>query len=93
MVNTIVRTKPAMLTLASKAINSIYRNPTSIFLTARAMDILFDGVIIKCDVKDFAGKAVCTQLKDAPDLRHVSDDELAFSFMAPVHSWQNHQTK
>ncbi|KAJ3662444.1 hypothetical protein Zmor_006794 [Zophobas morio] len=83
MVNAVTRTKPGMLNLVSKAINSIYRNPNSIFLTAKAMDILFDGVLIHCDVKDFAGKAVCTQLKESPDLRHVTDDDLAFSFMAP----------
>lgn len=84
MVNTVVRTKPGALSLIGKAINSIYSNPNSIFLTAKAMDILFDGVLIKCGVKDFAGKAVCTQLKEAPDLKHVGDDDLAFSFMGPV---------
>lgn len=84
MVNTVARTKPGMLTLVSKAINSIYKTPDSIFVTAKAMDILFDGVVINCGVKDFAGKAVCTQLKESPDLRHVTDDDLAFSFMAPV---------
>ncbi|KAJ3631491.1 hypothetical protein MTP99_012614 [Tenebrio molitor] len=83
MVNTVARTKPGMLTLVSKAINSIYKTPDSIFVTAKAMDILFDGVVINCGVKDFAGKAVCTQLKESPDLRHVTDDDLAFSFMAP----------
>lgn len=84
MVNAILRTKPGMLSLASKAINSIYNKPDSIFVTAKAMDILFDGVLIHCGVKDFAGKAVCTQLKESPDLRHVGDDDLAFSFMSPV---------
>lgn len=84
MVNTVSRLKPGSLTLVGKAINSIYNNPTSIFLTAKARDILFDGVIINCGVKDFAGKAVCTQLKtEAKDLRHVSEDELAFAFLAP----------
>ncbi|XP_044254441.1 sensory neuron membrane protein 1 [Tribolium madens] len=83
MVNTVVRTKPGAISLISKAINSIYNNPDSIFMTAPAIDILFDGVIIKCGVKDFAGKAVCSQLKEAPDLRHVNDDDLAFSFIGP----------
>nr|AUF73093.1 sensory neuron membrane protein [Anoplophora chinensis] len=83
MVNTVVIQKPGALTLVNKAIKSIYSNPASIFLTAKANDILFDGVIINCDVKDFAGKAICSQLKEAPTLRHVSENELAFALLAP----------
>ncbi|XP_044748496.1 sensory neuron membrane protein 1-like isoform X2 [Coccinella septempunctata] len=83
MVNTVSRTKPAMLSLVSKAVTAIYRKPTSVYLTAKANDILFDGVIIDCDVSEFAAKAVCSQLHQAPDLRHVSETELAFSLLGP----------
>ncbi|KAJ8927991.1 hypothetical protein NQ314_019519 [Rhamnusium bicolor] len=84
VVNTVMRQKPGALSLINKAIKSIFSNPTSIFVTAKANDILFDGVIINCGVKDFAGKAICSQLKEAPTLKRVSEDELAFSLLAPV---------
>ncbi|KAJ8915888.1 hypothetical protein NQ315_015501 [Exocentrus adspersus] len=84
VVNAVAIKKPGVLTLINKAIKTIYSNPPSIFLTAKANDILFDGVIINCDVKDFAGKAICSQLKESPALRHVSENELAFSLLAPV---------
>lgn len=84
MVNTVSRTKPAMLSLISKAVNAIYRKPSSIYLTAKANEILFDGVVIDCGITEFAAKAVCTQLQQSPDLRHVSDTELAFSLIGPV---------
>lgn len=84
VVNTVAIQKPGALTLVNKAIKSIYSNPPSIFLTAKADDILFNGIIINCDVKDFAGKAICSQLKEAPSLEHVSENELGFSLMGPV---------
>lgn len=84
MVNTVAIQKPGALTLVNKAIKSIYSNPTSIFVTAKASDILFNGIIINCDVKDFAGKAICSQLKEAPSLTHISENELGFSLLAPV---------
>nr|AIX97076.1 sensory neuron membrane protein 1 [Monochamus alternatus] len=83
VVNTVAIQKPGALTLVNKAIKSIYSNPTSIFVTAKASDILFNGIIINCDVKDFAGKAICSQLKEAPSLTHISENELGFSLLAP----------
>ncbi|KAK4886688.1 hypothetical protein RN001_002959 [Aquatica leii] len=75
------REKPAMLNLVNKAINAIFKNPEYPFVTAPVMDILFRGVVINCTVTDFAGKAVCTQLRtEAKDLEHVSDTIFKFSF-------------
>lgn len=84
MINTVARQKPGALSLANKAIKSIYGNPESIFLTASADDILFDGVTINCGVTDFAGKAICTQLRAEPSLKQIDDNQLLFSLMGPV---------
>lgn len=74
-----------MLSLVAKAVNAIYRNPTSIFLTAKVKDILFDGVLVNCTVTDFAAKAVCTQLKsEAPGLDWITPTDFLFSFLGPV---------
>lgn len=86
MVNTILRQKPGALTLANKAIKSIWSNPGSLFITVKARELLFDGVVIHCGVSDFAGKAICTNLKAEPSLTHLGDDDLGFSLMGPVGS-------
>ncbi|ENN79079.1 hypothetical protein YQE_04461, partial [Dendroctonus ponderosae] len=48
-----------------------------------AQDLLFDGVVIHCGVSDFAGKAICTNLKAEPSLTHLVEDDLGFSLMGP----------
>nr|QKV34981.1 Sensory neuron membrane protein 1a [Dendroctonus adjunctus] len=83
MVNTILRQKPGALTLANKAIKSIWSNPSSLFITIKARDLLFDGVVIHCGVSDFAGKAICTNLKAEPSLTHLGGDDLGFSLLGP----------
>ncbi|XP_017775707.1 PREDICTED: sensory neuron membrane protein 1-like [Nicrophorus vespilloides] len=78
------RDKPSALSLVNKALNSIYRGPTTPFLTASVQDILFDGVYILCNVSDFAGKAVCAQLKmEATDLVEVEPNIFRFSIFGP----------
>lgn len=84
LVNTVFRQKPGALTLANKAIKSIWSNPTSIFITVKARDILFDGVIIHCGVSDFAGKAICSNLRAEPSLKILDENDLAFSLLGPV---------
>nr|APC94222.1 sensory neuron membrane protein 1a [Pyrrhalta maculicollis] len=81
LVNAVSRAKPGALALINKAIKSVYENPTSIFLTSTADEILFDGVIIKCGVSDFAGKAICSQLRESGSLKIVNENDLAFSFL------------
>nr|ALR72543.1 sensory neuron membrane protein SNMP1b [Colaphellus bowringi] len=63
MVNQATRDSPALLSIVNKAIGPIFRDPESIYLTAKVKDILFDGVELNCKVTEFAAKAVCTQIK------------------------------
>nr|QHN69207.1 sensory neuron membrane protein 1 [Sirex noctilio] len=72
--------KPAMLSLLGKAIDSIFVKPESVFVRVKARDILFDGLPIDCNVKDFAGSAVCATLKgQAKDFVVVGDNLYQFS--------------
>ncbi|CAG9762361.1 unnamed protein product [Ceutorhynchus assimilis] len=83
LVNTVLRQKPGALTLANKAIKSIWSDPTSMFITVKARELLFDGIIINCGVSDFAGKAICTNLRAEPSLKAINEEELAFSLLGP----------
>ncbi|XP_050300460.1 sensory neuron membrane protein 1-like isoform X2 [Anthonomus grandis grandis] len=83
LVNTVFRQKPGALTLANKAIKSIWSSPSSIFITVKARELLFDGIVIHCGVTDFAGKAICANLKAEPSLIHLNDNDLGFSLLGP----------
>nr|AVM18969.1 sensory neuron membrane protein 1 [Holotrichia parallela] len=80
---TVVRDKPSALNLINKAMNSIFKNPKTPFLTATFKQIFFDGVIVNCSVPDFAGKAVCTQLKTegAKDFEFIEENVFKFSLL------------
>lgn len=79
------REKPGALALVNKALTSIYRNPTHPFLTTTVDALLFSGVDIACNVTDFAGKAVCTQLRnEAKDLIEIEPGIFRFSLFGPV---------
>lgn len=66
--------------------NSIFRNPQTPFLTATFNEIFFEGVTVNCSVSDFAGKAVCTQLKTegAKDFVFVEENIFKFSLLGTV---------
>ncbi|XP_026294183.1 sensory neuron membrane protein 1-like [Frankliniella occidentalis] len=81
MVYTVEREKPGALNLLAKGIKFLFNNPTTPFLTAKARDILFDGVPINCTSKDFATAAICTMIRANPSgLKPVGDDIFLFSF-------------
>lgn len=65
--------------------NSIFKKPKTPFLTATFRDIFFDGVIVNCSVTDFAGKAVCTQLKtEGKDFEYIEENVFKFSLLGAV---------
>ncbi|XP_011149856.2 sensory neuron membrane protein 1 isoform X2 [Harpegnathos saltator] len=80
MVMATLRDKPAAVGVVGKAVNSIFHNPDSIFVKAKAKDILFDGLPVDCTVTDFAGTAVCNVLKtEAKDLMPDGENRYKFS--------------
>ncbi|XP_034946984.1 sensory neuron membrane protein 1-like [Chelonus insularis] len=74
MILTTVREKPGMVGLAAKAIDSIFHKPDSIFIKTTARQILWDGLPVDCSVKDFAGSAVCSLLRE-DDSALIKDGE------------------
>ncbi|KDR22466.1 Lysosome membrane protein 2, partial [Zootermopsis nevadensis] len=80
MVLTAQREQPLGLKFINVAIPNIFDNPTSVFVTAPAKDLLFDGVLFNCTASDFSTKAVCSELKKrAHNFHRVSEDTFKFS--------------
>ncbi|CAH0560926.1 unnamed protein product [Brassicogethes aeneus] len=83
--NTVERDSPALLNVVNKAIPPIFNDPTTMYLTVRVKDILFDGVKVYCTNKDFTSKAVCTQLKtQIPGIKSSNEKNVyLFSLLGP----------
>ncbi|XP_014209085.1 sensory neuron membrane protein 1-like [Copidosoma floridanum] len=76
LVNTIKLEKPAIMPAAAKGINSIFKNPSNIFMKQKAKDILFEGFVVDCRVTDVPGAAVCTEVRNQyEDLRLIKLEE------------------
>lgn len=74
-----------MLSLLGKALNGIFDNPETVFLTAKVRDILFEGIVINCDRTDFAPKAVCTAIKkEAKNIDFFGNNQFRFSIFGRV---------
>lgn len=69
--------------------NELFKDPESIFLTAKVKDILFDGVYIDCNVTDFLAKMACNQLKENPSVKLFGEDGVLFSFFGQVFVFSN----
>ncbi|XP_076281251.1 sensory neuron membrane protein 1 isoform X2 [Lasioglossum baleicum] len=67
-IKVVLKEQPGVIGVVSKAMDSIFRKPQTIFMKVKAKDFLFDGIPIDCNVKDFAGSTICGVLKDRDDL-------------------------
>jgi hypothetical protein len=79
----IQRDSKPLLEMAINAMTDIFK-PTTPFLTARIMDILFDGIAIDCSGDSFLVKSTCIQIKDRRGIRSINDTHLAFSALGGV---------
>ncbi|CAK9811125.1 Sensory neuron membrane protein 1 [Anthophora plagiata] len=71
--------QPAAIGIISKGVDSIFKKPGTVFVKAKAREILFDGLPVDCTVKDFAGSAICNVLKTKDDAL-VPDGEGRYLF-------------
>jgi scavenger receptor class B protein 1 len=70
-----------------KAIDSILKQPDSLFIRVKIKDILFNGLIIDCNVQDFPSSAVCGQLEthyEKLQMKLVGKNLYASSIMGQV---------
>jgi hypothetical protein len=74
-----------MLPLITRAIPLIFGTSDSVFLTAPVKDILFEGVLINCTLKDFTARMLCMLMKtQGKDLEKVGKNAFKFSFFGGV---------
>nr|QEX08000.1 sensory neuron membrane protein 1b [Sitophilus zeamais] len=96
MVNLVLRDSPVYLSIVNKSLIELFDNPQTIFLTAKVKDILFDGIEINCDTKDFSTNAVCSQIKgNVPGLKVKPGEEKVylFSLLGPRNATKTQRVK
>lgn len=69
--------------MAMKAMTQIFE-PKTPFLTARVMDILFDGVGIDCSSEEFEASSTCGALANEKAFKVVNETYLKFSILGSV---------
>jgi hypothetical protein len=85
MVLTAQREQPVALKLINAAIPHIFDNPSSVFVTAPAKNLLFEGVVFNCTSGDFSTKVVCSELKKrAHNFHRITEDIYTFYIFGSV---------
>ncbi|CAH2004640.1 unnamed protein product [Acanthoscelides obtectus] len=79
MVNHVAKESPALLSIVNQAITAIFQ-PSSIYISVRVREILFEGIEINCNVTDFAAKAVCAQMKSLSAIKAHDTKKNTFLF-------------
>ncbi|XP_031629088.1 sensory neuron membrane protein 1-like, partial [Contarinia nasturtii] len=71
------------LHVAVQAIHEIFHEPTDVFWTGRAMNLLFDGIEIDCGVTNPLSKLACGEMRRSahPSIQKITKERLKFSFM------------
>ena len=67
-----------------KAFQQLFDLKESPFLTAKVMDILFDGVGINCDLEDLEASIVCQNLESEKSVTKINDTYYAVSIFGSV---------
>lgn len=79
---------PEMMTFAKTGLGMIFGNVTTPFMTLRAKDGLHEGVVVTCDVQEFAGKAICAALANDDRIKKVdgNEHELSYSLLFQINN-------
>lgn len=64
-----------MMHFVLAGMNSIFNNPTSVFSTITAKEVLYEGYDIKCDSNDFTAKAICAAIASDNSIIKVNGSE------------------
>lgn len=75
-----------MMNLVVSGMDSIFDNPTTPFVTAKAWDLIYDGLVINCNKTEFGAKVICAVLKNelADKFEHIDENHLGISLLKAV---------
>ncbi|KAK9307568.1 hypothetical protein QLX08_002178 [Tetragonisca angustula] len=85
MIKLTLEQQPGAVGILNKGVDNIFHKPSTVFVRAKAREILFDGLPIDCTGKDFASTAICNALKEKEDtlMPGVEPGHYLFSVFGP----------
>lgn len=63
-----------------EAMDIIFKNPSSIFVTMKVMEFIDNGIEIDCNQTAYAAKLVCAEIRKSNQLGAVNDEKTIFRF-------------
>lgn len=76
--------KKPMLTMVETGMKGLFNDPPDTFFTGRAMDLLFDGVLIDCTKEDQIVAALCLNFENEKGFKKLGDGHMKFSMFGGV---------
>lgn len=79
---------PHFLNVLTEAMDRIFKKPSSIFLTMKAIEFIDSGIAIDCNHTDFSSERVCAELRKNNAIKVMNDEKtlLRFRWFDKVHS-------
>lgn len=75
---------PAFLSITAKAFTQIVQPKDTPLLTAKAMDILFNGIGINCDREEQEARLVCPKLAKGKAVKSFNETYFTVSLLGGV---------
>lgn len=72
--------------VAVAAIKELFNEPTDVFWTGKAMDLLFNGIEIDCNTTEPLAKITCNQIRKSgnPTIQSMDNKRIKFSILGGV---------
>ncbi|XP_070502419.1 sensory neuron membrane protein 1-like [Chironomus tepperi] len=75
------RDKPALLDIVFEGSKQLFKPEGTPFVTAKAMDLLFNGVEVDCDIEETAAGIICSMLGTNKGIQQINETYFAFSLL------------
>lgn len=75
-----------MMDLVISGMDSIFDKPTTPFITEKAWDIIYEGIVINCNKTEFGAKVICAVLKNemSDKVERLNETHLGLSILKSV---------
>lgn len=71
---------PHMMDIAIESMDLIFKQPSSMFMTIKAMDLIDKGIEIDCNQTVYAAKVVCKEMRQSKNVKMVDGDKNRLRF-------------
>ncbi len=71
---------PHLMNVSIESADTIFKNPSSMFMTMTAMDFIDRGIEIDCNQKTYAAKVTCRELRNNDAIHMVNGDKTQLRF-------------